>query len=158
MSAETATYGGLVDAIGGIATVVLAIVALAGVVPQMLLPVAVIVFGAALLIEGGTMLSEYALVLSPKASASSSEPHTRIEHFDGGGLSSLFLMGVAGIVLGVLALLGIGATELTLISGHRLRRQPGSQQQLGAGSFICSNPQGREQIRHRVAASSSRAK
>ena len=59
---EAAAYGGLADAIGGIATIVLAIIALAGVHPEVILPIAVIVFGAALLIQGGTMLSEYASI------------------------------------------------------------------------------------------------
>ncbi len=115
-SAETATYGGLVDAIGGIATVVLAIVGLAGVAPPMLVAIAVIVFGAALLIQGGTMLSEYALVLSPRAGPSSSQPATRIEQFEISGVSALFLVGFAGIVLGLLAVLGIGAAQLTSIA------------------------------------------
>jgi hypothetical protein len=42
------------------AGIVLAIVALAGVNPGILVPVAVIVFGAALLVQGGTILSEHA--------------------------------------------------------------------------------------------------
>jgi hypothetical protein len=45
--AEAAAYGGLADAIGGIATIVLAIIALAGVHPEIILPIAIIVFGAA---------------------------------------------------------------------------------------------------------------
>lgn len=49
---EAATYGGVVDAIGGAATVILAIVALAGVGQSMLAAIATIVFGAALLIQG----------------------------------------------------------------------------------------------------------
>ena len=47
---EAATYGGVVDAIGGIATVILAIVALSGISQSMLGGIATIVFGAALLI------------------------------------------------------------------------------------------------------------
>lgn len=116
MSAETATYGGLVDAIGGIATVVLAIVGLAGVAPPMLVAIAIIVFGAALLVQGGTMLSEYSLALSPRAEPASSQPATRVEQFELGGVSALFLVGFAGIVLGVLAVLGIGAAQLTSIA------------------------------------------
>lgn len=116
VSAETATYGGLVDAVGGIATVVLAIVALAGIAPARLAAVATIVFGAALLIQGGTMLSEYALVLRPRGTTATGEPGARIEHFGGSGLSSLFMMGAAGIVLGVLALLNISALQLIAIA------------------------------------------
>jgi hypothetical protein len=95
---EAAGYGGFVDALGGIATIVLAIVAIAGVRSVDLLSIATIVFGAALLIQGGAMLSEYAQIeASPEASMVSA----------GGGLGALFGVGVAGIILGVLALLGV---------------------------------------------------
>jgi hypothetical protein len=109
--AEAAAYGGLADAIGGIATVVLAIMALAGVHPEIILPIAVIVFGAALLIQGGTMLSEYAGIIFPAGATGASS-----EQFGVGSLSSLFLVGVAGIVLGILALLGISPEILTAIA------------------------------------------
>lgn len=49
-SREAATYGGFVDALGGIATIVLAIIGLSGVKPDILVSIATIVFGAALLI------------------------------------------------------------------------------------------------------------
>ncbi len=105
---ETAAYGGLVDAIGGVATVVLAIVALAGVREDVLVPIAVIVFGAALLIQGGAMLSEYAQISFPAGVSA--------EQFGAEGLSALFLVGGAGIVLGILALIGIAAATLTAVS------------------------------------------
>lgn len=102
---ETAAYGGLVDAIGGLATVVLAIVGLAGVREDILAPIAVIVFGAALLIQGGAMVSDYAQISLPVGVSA--------DQFGVGGLSALFLVGAAGIVLGVLALVGIAAMTLT---------------------------------------------
>jgi hypothetical protein len=105
---ETAAYGGLADAVGGIATVVLAIVALAGVHADILTAIAVIVFGAALLIQGGTMLSEFAQVSLPSSFAG--------EQFGAGNLSTVFLVGAAGIVLGVLALIGIAAAALIPIA------------------------------------------
>jgi hypothetical protein len=109
--AEAAAYGGLADAIGGIATIVLAIIALAGVHPEVILPIAVIVFGAALLIQGGTMLSEYASIIFPATSAGSMSDQVGV-----GSLSTLFLVGVAGIVLGILALLGIVPGILSAIA------------------------------------------
>jgi hypothetical protein len=106
-STEVASYGGFVDALGGIATVVLAIIGLAGVKPEILVSIATIVFGAALLIQGGAMLTEFALVdAAPEAETPSA----------GGGLSALFLVGFAGIVLGVLALLGVHAGVMTAIA------------------------------------------
>jgi hypothetical protein len=110
-STEAATYGGLVDATGGIVTVVLAIVALAGVHPNVIVPITVIVFGAALLIQGGTMLSEYTRIFSPPAA-----PLVSGEQFGGSSLSALFLVGAAGIVLGVLALLNISPAQLSAIA------------------------------------------
>src|SRR6516162_7013935 len=58
--AEASAYGGFVDALGGIATIVLAIIALSATKADILLAIATIVFGAALLIQGGAMLSEFA--------------------------------------------------------------------------------------------------
>ncbi len=108
---ETTTkYGGLVDAIGGVAAVVLAIVALDGVHQDVLVPIATIIFGAALLIQAGTMLSEYTRTMFPTDAAAGAA------EFGGGGISALFLVGVAGIVLGVLALLGIFTGTLTSVA------------------------------------------
>ncbi|MBX9823392.1 MAG: hypothetical protein K2Y27_00200 [Xanthobacteraceae bacterium] len=105
---EAATYGGLVDAIGGAATIILAIVALSGVGQSMLAAIATVVFGAALLIQGGTMLTEFTKLMAPPGAASMVE-----ETMGGGGLSALFLVGAAGIVLGVLSLVGIATQTLT---------------------------------------------
>jgi hypothetical protein len=106
---EAATYGGLVDAIGGAATIILTIVALSGVSQSLLGAIATIVFGAALLIQGGTMLTEFTKLMAPPGAAAG----TAEEVVGGGGLSSLFLVGAAGIVLGVLSLIGISAETLT---------------------------------------------
>jgi hypothetical protein len=107
VSSEAATYGGFADALGGIATIVLAIIGLSGVRPEVLVSISTIVFGAALLIQGGAMLSEFAQTeMMPDADVASG----------GGGLSALFLVGVAGIVLGVLALLAINAAILTAVA------------------------------------------
>jgi hypothetical protein len=70
-----------------------------------------VVFGAALLIQGGTILSEYAHVVFPAEAAI-----PPMEKFAGGGLSALFLVGIAGIVLGILALLGIATTAIAVIA------------------------------------------
>jgi hypothetical protein len=108
--AETAAYGGLIDALGGIATIVLAIIGLTAFDPQGMAGIATIVFGAALLVQGGTILSEYAHILLPSDNVyDPSSVHSE-------GLSALLLAGAAGIVLGVLALLGIASTQLTAVA------------------------------------------
>lgn len=105
-SGEVASYGGFVDALGGIATIVLAIIGLSGAKSLDLLSIATVVFGAALLIQGGAMLSEYAQIEVPESGTNSG----------GGGLASLFGVGVAGIVLGVLALLGVRSAILNSVA------------------------------------------
>jgi hypothetical protein len=109
---ETAAYGGLADAVGGVATIVLAVVGLAGVHGPMMAAIATIVFGIALLIQGGTMLSEFAAIYSPPGVKST----VSADQFGGASLSVLFLVGAGGIVLGVLALLGIEPAVLTPIA------------------------------------------
>jgi hypothetical protein len=108
---EAATYGALVDAIGGVATIVLAIIALSGINQPVLAAIATIVFGAALLIQGGTMLTEYTTLVFPSGTIEPVE-----EGIGGGGLSALFLVGSAGIVLGVLSLIGIAADTLVSVA------------------------------------------
>lgn len=109
---SSAAYGGLVDAIGGVATIVLAVCGLAGIHPPLMAAIATIVFGIALLIQGGTMLSEYAQIFFPSGMKSA----TSIDQFGGSSLSAVFLVGAAGIVLGVLALLDIESAVLTPVA------------------------------------------
>jgi hypothetical protein len=104
------SYGWFADALGGIATVVLAIVGLAGIHAETMISIATIVFGVALLIEGGTVLSEYANIIFPPGTLAMSP------RLGGGSLSAVFLAGAAGILLGILALLGIHPATLTAIA------------------------------------------
>jgi len=108
---SVASYGGFVDAIGGVATIVLAIIGLAGVKSEILLAITTIVFAVALLIEGGAMMSEYASVAFPSGGRVAAA-----ENVGSGGLSAHFLAGAAGIVLGILALIGIQSTILTSVA------------------------------------------
>jgi hypothetical protein len=73
--------------------------------------IATIVFGAALLIEGGTMITEYALMTFPTDTVG-----TAMHKASVGNFSAVVLGGAAGIVLGILALLGIKAVSLTSIA------------------------------------------
>jgi hypothetical protein len=102
----TETSSGLFgEAVGGIATIVLAILGLSGVSPDYLLGIATIVFGAALVIEGTSLVADYAHILSQSPGATRFQIGTS-------GVSAVFLAGVAGIILGVLALLGLYPTAL----------------------------------------------
>jgi len=110
-SAQTPAYGGLIDAIGGIAAGVLAIVGLTGFDPEGMAGIATIVLGAALLIQAGAILSEYTRILyQPEAM---SVPTTLTS---GDSLGAMLMVGASGIVLGVLALLGMASAILTPIA------------------------------------------
>jgi hypothetical protein len=140
---EAASYGGLVDAIGGVATIVLAIIALSGVNSEALAAIATMVFAAALLILGGTMLTEYTKMAFPAGTLGATEG-------SGGGMSALFLTGAAGIVLGILSLIGIfpqmlvsiaviafgGALVLSSSSVWHLYRLQNASQRIGAASPV----------------------
>jgi hypothetical protein len=108
--AEDSNSHPIPQAVAAIATVILAILGLAHVVPNFLVAIATITFGAALLLHGASVLSEYAR-LARQA------PPTAVSAMVGGsGLSAVLLAGAGGIVLGVLALLAISTTELTAIA------------------------------------------
>lgn len=102
MTEETSSNS-IAQAIASIATVILTILGLAQVASNFLVAIATITFGAALLLHGAAMLGEYAR-LTRQASASR------------GDLSAVLLAGAAGIVLGILALLGISPSELLAIA------------------------------------------
>jgi hypothetical protein len=100
------TGGSVAETVGGIAAVVLTILALLKVIPVELTAIAAIVVGAALFCEGGTIASAYR-----RALFRGGQSQTTAEI--GGGITVEFLAGLAGLVLGILALfLNVGATLL----------------------------------------------
>ncbi|HEV2208252.1 MAG TPA: hypothetical protein VG167_05715 [Verrucomicrobiae bacterium] len=102
--------GSMMEAIGAIATIALAIVGLTGIWPAILASVATIVTGAAFLIEGGSFGA------STVASSSNLGGVSTVNTESNAGVSSAFLGGVAGIVLGILALLNVVAPTLLAVS------------------------------------------
>ncbi len=107
MGIEEVGGGSVIEGIGGIGALVLAIVGLLGVAPMMLASIATIAAGGALLVGGGAIAARYSRVL---AGTQMSYNHEII----GGGMAMESLCGVAGIVLGVLGLIGLA--PLTLLS------------------------------------------
>lgn len=107
VSATTETSGLFAEAIGGIATIALTIIALSGTSANFLMAVATIVFGAALLIEGTSIVSDYVSVFS----SGETGVHTGV-----GGLAAVFMAGITGIILGILAVLGIHAYILCSVA------------------------------------------
>jgi hypothetical protein len=92
--------------IGGVAVGVLAILALIGLLPRVLMAIAAIVFGASMLIEGLGISGEYRKLARWLA-------ETSPERFElAGGTGIEVAVGIAGIVLGILALIGIAPATL----------------------------------------------
>ncbi len=100
--------GSTSEVIGGGAAVVLAILGLAGIEQGYMLPIAALAIGAALLIEGGVIITRYADM------AAELPHHGSME--SGGGVTAEFLGGCAGLVLGVLALVGVVPQVLVSIA------------------------------------------
>jgi hypothetical protein len=129
-SAEVITGGSMVEAIGGIATIVLAIVGLAGIFPVYLAGVAAIVLGAALLLQGAAVAARFSELLTETAG-------TRLTNRQlGGGMTAEFLGGAAGIVLGILALLyvfpGVLLAVATIVFGGVMLLGIGASSRLNA--------------------------
>jgi hypothetical protein len=103
-AAEAAAAGSLVEAVGGIGAIVLAVLGLLDVVPQRLAAIGVIVIGAALLFEGMSILSRY----SRLTRSTGGVPDLA------GGVSLEFIGGLSVLVLGVLAVLSLAT--MTLLS------------------------------------------
>lgn len=101
-TAKVAAVGSVTEAVCGAAAVALAIIALVGVLPGLLASIAVIVLGVALLSQGGAIAANYNELMRP----TEQDPSADMAEF-GGGISTEFIGGVAGIVLGVLSLIGI---------------------------------------------------
>lgn len=90
--------GSLTEASGGAAAVILAILGLAHVLPATLLAISAIVVGGSLLAFVGVLASR--LSSDPRAPATS--PHEAVSE----GMAATTLAGAAGVVLGIIALLG----------------------------------------------------
>ena len=86
----------MMEAVVAIAIIALAIVGLAGDYPLTMAAIATIVTGAAILLEGGAFA------------------HARARQEFNSGLSAEFLGAVGGVILGILALMGV--TTITLLS------------------------------------------
>jgi hypothetical protein len=105
-SAEVLAGGSVGEAICGIGAIVLSVVGLAGIYPAYLAAISAIVVGIGLLLEGAAIGTRFSKLLSEIIG-----PHFSMAEL-GGGMTAEFLAGAAGIVLGILALLGIASVAL----------------------------------------------
>jgi hypothetical protein len=112
-AAPTPDLGGevMIGGLSGITGIILGILALVGINPAYLVPSALIVFGGALLLSG-------AIGLRPRASQSAAPGgQAQIVSYQGSPAASgmEILIGIAAIVLGVLALIFVGSWVLALV-------------------------------------------
>jgi hypothetical protein len=107
-TAEVVSGGSMVEAVCGLGGVVLAIVGLAGLLPMYLLAIASIAVGVAFLCEGGAIAARWSNLLRMEGGTTSEETEL------GSGVGVEVLGGIAGIVLGILALLQL--VPLTLMA------------------------------------------
>jgi hypothetical protein len=110
-SVKVVAGGSVFEALCGAATLVLAIIGLAGTMTGYIPAVATIVFGVALIAHGGAIAARYRQLVRETAPY---ELDTRTEL--GGGMGAELVGGAAGIVLGILALLGVAAAVLIPIA------------------------------------------
>jgi len=119
--------GAATESMGGVAVIILAIIALAGVLPGVLTDIAGIIFGAAFIVEGAALAARQTAIMGQMA-----EPG--IEQLEaGGGMTAEFVAGLAAIILGILSLIGLMPLVLMpalVITG-------------GAGLILCAGAVGR---------------
>ncbi len=103
---EAPAGGSFVEFAGGLGAAVLAIAGLAGIASSLMVAVATIAVGASMLIKGLATGTKYSEIMQQ---VGGNELHS-LEF--GGGLSGEIIAGLAGLVLGILSLLGINPTAL----------------------------------------------
>jgi hypothetical protein len=110
-SIKVVAGGSITEAICGAAAVVLAIIGLTGTYPGYMASVATIAFGVAMLAQGGAIAARYSRLIR-ETTPYEWDSRTEI----GGGMGAEFLAGGAGVVLGILGLLGIAPATLLPIA------------------------------------------
>jgi hypothetical protein len=147
-SMEVVAGGSAAEAIGGTAAVVLAILGLAGLLPAEMARVATIVVGAALLFEGGSLVSRFSKVLSETDGEILGTAEI------GGGVTVELVGGLAGVVLGILALMGVVPMTLmsvaVIVFGAALLLATGTTSRLNALTYQGAGSQ-QTQTHHQLA-------
>jgi hypothetical protein len=113
---ENAAVGGgvSIEVLAGVAGIVLGVLGLLTVSPTVLLPVAVIVFGAALIVSSGDISRLNSLKLKESGADDSVQRIAR-ESMSVGSSTQVFI-GLGSVVLGILALIGYDWTVLSLVA------------------------------------------
>ncbi len=102
---KTITRGTAVEGVVGLAAAVLSIVGLAGMYPETFLPVSIVVLGAAMIIEARMVIRRFYSVMRELGEVQGSRTTS-------GGMSIEILAGIAGVTMGLLALMGVNPAML----------------------------------------------
>lgn len=128
--ARAAAGTSFVEGMGGLAAVALSVVGLAHIHSYLLVSIAVIVLGTALLFEAGAIAARSTLIRERV-------PEVSLGHW--AGIASCFMGGVAGIALGILSILGIKMLTLVpvaaIVFGGILILDSGVNARLNAAEF-----------------------
>ncbi|HEX5437230.1 MAG TPA: hypothetical protein VFW98_08720 [Gemmatimonadaceae bacterium] len=134
--AASVEAGSTGEAVAGAAAVVLGILGLIGLLPTVLASIATIAAGVGLLLSGGAIAGRFSRMA---ADISPNRSHQEVT----GSLGMEALAGAAGVVLGILGLLGVDASSLLPIAAIVL----------GAGLIMAGGARSRlETLSHRRAA------
>jgi hypothetical protein len=137
-ASETEPFGLLTEGAAGIAVIVLTVVALAGVSTLILASIAAIVIGIGLTVQAFNSAAEEMRVMAPHMGESAQDATL------GGEVMVDCVCGLTGIVLGILALVGINAAHLlpaalivfggSLLLGGFISMWPRTMQVAGSGT------------------------
>lgn len=111
---EVAGAGATAGALGAAGAIVLAIIGLTGSLTEAMMPIATIVLGVAILLDAGAVGARYRRLVGQTWEGARRERTARLAV--GGGISAGSLGGIAGIVLGILALLGFSPMLLCSVA------------------------------------------
>jgi hypothetical protein len=98
---EVVAGGSLAEGVAGAGAVAVSIIGLAGVVPGYMAGVAAILVGAAFLLFGTSVAARYTQLLKEETKGQAGTYEIA------SGMSAEFFAGIAGVILGILALLGV---------------------------------------------------
>lgn len=103
-----------VEILAGMASIVLGILSLLGLVPMILMPIAVIGFGISLILSSGTIIRQSALRISISGAHEAAQKIA--QEVASASVGSQTLVGLGAIVLGILSLVGIESMVITLVA------------------------------------------
>ncbi len=107
---KTIARGSMMEGIVGLAAGVIAIIGLAGALPEMMLSIASIALGAGLIIEAGAVMGRFSSIVQDIGESAADLSITP------GGTSVETIAGISGVTLGIIALLGINSMALNSIA------------------------------------------